>query len=83
MKTPHRKWSDFDQNESQPDTKVADAYRAVFNTPQGKIVLDDLWRRVNEPSVDYKRIDENAAIYRIARIDLFNDIIRKTEASKE
>ncbi len=82
MRTPHRRWAS-DDTEPQTDTTIRDAYRAVFQTPQGKLVLDDLWRRVNEPSVDYKQLDESVCVYRVARIDLFRDLLRMTEPKEK
>lgn len=80
MRSPHRRWTE--EPAEAPENTIQEAYHAVFSTAAGKTVLDDLWKRANEPSIDYKNVSADVCIYRVARVDLLRDILRQTEKSK-
>lgn len=60
--------------------KILHAYWKVFNTKEGNIVLEDLWKVVKRTSIDVKAIDRNKAVYRLAQESLLESIENKIEA---
>lgn len=65
------------------ETDLADAYKAVFDTPAGKIVLRDLRRVVTLTKVDPQNPNQGAALYRVAQLELIRRIERMTGASPD
>lgn len=58
--------------------RIRDAYRELFKTPNGKIVLNDLKRLYmdNQLLASY---DPNAALAKAAAHDVVQEIIKKTQ----
>lgn len=61
---------------------LRDAYRAVFDCPAGKKVIDDLERIAFKATIDLADPNPNAALYRCAQLDLvkrIRNMIKKGE----
>jgi len=64
-------------NENSKYTKTITAYFNVFNTPDGEIVLNDLWEIVGRTGLDAKDPNPNSAIYRLAQQAVLETIENK------
>lgn len=63
--------------------EIADAYKAAFDTPAGRIVLRDLKRVANLTRIDPNHPDQAAALYRVAQLDLVRRIEKMSGASAD
>lgn len=61
---------------------MKDAYQAVFQTPAGQRVLDDLDRVVNMTKIDANNPNANSAIWKVAQQALLQRIYNQMAAAR-